>query len=247
VTPKTIIAAMHPVGIKNSKSSEPLAVFKTAPDSPQFWIQAEISAVQRELSQVARATADQINASITRLRIRCRASAESCADTPYMTETEAFYSVFGGPISVYRSSLAHNWGAEVKNISEIYVYNLTTINPGVIEKGYLIENPRIIGHEMGHVYGNIVKQNLNVDPFSALSVQLLRLSYGSPTDSGRFFGFYGGWESWQFGSPAFSPTETFADMYLAWVYNHWDANALGTYRQNWMQNRIRMWTWDLIH
>ena len=56
-------------------------------------------------------------------------------------------------------------------------------------------------------------------------------------DFGRWYGFAGGWEDWQFGY-ANNPSEIFADMFIGWVYGQWDfdlPNNLGYLRLHYME------------
>ncbi|OGD06890.1 hypothetical protein A3B58_01925 [Candidatus Amesbacteria bacterium RIFCSPLOWO2_01_FULL_48_50] len=220
-----------------------LALFKEAQTKPQAWTPEEMAAVRSELEYIAQSLADSINLTTDRMIEKFKLLGEDSPQFEHVSPGQAFYLVFGGPIEFYRSRQANSWAAEVVHINQVYVYNVKTNQRESAIKDYLTRNPNLIGHELGHVFANI----LDKSPYSLITGKLARTTHGSLSGSKGYYGFASGWEGWQFGYPAKSSAETFADMFLAWVYNKWEDSNLGGYRQRWMDVRMSSWLWTFTY
>jgi hypothetical protein len=92
------------------------------------------------------------------------------------------------------------------DFNHITIYN---VGENGADKNYVVTHPRLIVHELGHAYDIAIG---NVE--NGITGDLMR---GDPTrhtdDFGRWYGFAGGWEDWQFGY-ANNPSEVFADMFI---------------------------------
>jgi len=95
-------------------------------------------------------------------------------------------------------------------------------------------------HELGHAFSKVTGGAAR----DSIPVNLLRDADGDHIDEfGRYYGFAGGWDDWQFGWDN-TRSEVFADMFVGWTYNNWDLGHrenLGVPRQDHMDVVMTDW------
>ncbi len=143
---------------------------------------------------------------------------------------------------VYGNIFTFTWSNEQPgNAGYTNAYNHITLYSVKDSPNYLENHMRVIVHELGHAFNQVVGK----DAQNSLNANLLRDADGDHTDEyGRYYGFAGGWDNWQFGWDN-TASEVFADMFIGWVYNTWDLSGrdggLGTQRMTLMNSKMPLW------
>jgi hypothetical protein len=170
-------------------------------DRGQSFTQEEISTLEAGAWDVANALARDMNAYC----IRITNMGEGCS---LVTPQEAFYQVFGGPISVRRVAYkcecwAEHRGKNANGQYEIWVYSSTDTKE-------IVDHPRLIVHEIGHAFHRAIKDAGLPLPINSMSA--------AGVDNRE--GFAGLEYSWQL-SVDNAAGEIYADMFVGWVYGRW--------------------------
>jgi hypothetical protein len=185
----------------------PLLLLQFSTDRNQSFTPEEIQTLEAGAWDVANALARDMNAYC----IRISNMGEGCS---LVSPQEAFYQVFGGPISVKRVAYTCNCWAEHRGRNangqyEIWVYSSTSTKE-------IVEHPRLIAHEIGHAFHRAIKD-------AGLSLPINSMSTAG-VDNRE--GFAGREYSWQL-SVDMAPGEIYADMFVGWVYGRWETSPEG--------------------
>ena len=155
---------------------------------------AEQAALNASAQDVANALAREINSHCTQVQMEN-------GQCHHVTSQEAFYGVYDGPVEVRRvnrdCNCAMQWIHDDPNDLYIAVYN-------DIPTQYILDNPRLFVHELGHAFLWFSNNN-NPIPGNALNAN-------------GFYQMEGGYEY----RLEDTPREFFADMFLGWVYGKWE-------------------------
>ena len=150
------------------------------------------------------------------------------------TATQAFHAVYGKIFTFTWSNSQPGNAGFTNDYNHITLYSVQN------SPNYLANHSRVIVHELGHAF-NIVTDREAED---SLGADLLRDADGDHIDeSGRYYGFAGGWDNWQFGWDN-TQSEVFADMFVGWAYHAWDfyhPNDLGIQRNTHMNINMPNW------
>lgn len=114
---------------------------------------------------------------------------------------------------------------------------------------------RLVIHELGHVFDRLVcagssggscqniwgpgtaRDDLSGKGGACDGPNCLgRIGHVGP-EEGQYWGFAGGWESWQFGADD-GVGEVWADMFLGWTSATFDGRSRGGHRQSYMDSRM---------
>jgi hypothetical protein len=119
-------------------------------------------------------------------------------------------------------------------------YNDITLYAVNGSPNYYQTHSRVIIHELGHAFNRATDR----DAEGSVGGDLLRDADGDHVDEyGRYYGFAGGWDDWQYGYDN-NQSEVFADMFVGWAYNSWDLahpESLGLLRQAHMNIYMANW------
>jgi len=201
-------------GNGGGSNSPPLLVFSN--DENQSFTSDEMQIFKSGAWDIAQALAGELNA-------LCDRAARRMGDCSLVTPQQAFYDVFGGPISVRRVTgtcgcWAMHRDQNANGLYEIWVYSSTSTQE-------ITSHPNLIVHEIGHAF------------YWAAGGYIEGSSVGDRN------GFYGPHYQWQFGQDSQGDlgTEIFADMFLGWVYGKWEPGELpsglsinGQYKSDYM-------------
>jgi RHS repeat-associated protein len=127
-----------------------------------------------------------------------------------LSAEEAFLLVHDGPVFVERQSYDCSegcWGRAVSQ-NKIYIYNNASTKN-------LVDYPKLLVHELGHVFENTLAQN-----------GLPKLRWSLPSDMWNREGFKPRYQGWQFGGDD-TNGEIFADMFVHWTYGEWARGISG--------------------
>jgi hypothetical protein len=204
-----------------------IVTFSEDPLHPQSWTEAEMSAVGREAWVYASSYAATLNAYARRVNAL---SHETGVTADYYTPVEAFELVHGGAINFIRSSEGPGNIGWTEDKNTIYIYNTDYGS-----KDYIVRNPNLIGHELGHAVQFAVSAQ---DIPSSLAV------FGGTVNEG-YYGFHGGYNKWQFytrdENGDVGDDEIFADMTIGWAYDAWwvgDPYGMAGAREGYMNSTM---------
>jgi RHS repeat-associated protein len=107
---------------------------------------------------------------------------------------------------------------------------------------------RLVVHEFGHIFDQLISMQARNDVSTCTDRPgcLGRLDHNGPTEN-EFWGFAGGWETWQFGevwgvdedgNEIMLRGEIWADMFVGWTYGRWGHTYRGEDRQNHMNDKM---------
>jgi RHS repeat-associated protein len=162
-----------------------------------------------------------------------------------VTSATAWKTVFGS-ILFTRSGENKRYGgyaaAPTKDGKRnVIFYNLVNDN-GAVTTDYIVKHPGLVTHELGHIFNQI----MNWTPANGLPGALYRAGENDHIDgNGGYFGFAGGFQSWQYGS-ANSGSEVFADMFLGWIYGKWESTHIGSDRRTYMTANMSIWLFNIF-
>jgi len=164
-----------------------------------------------------------------------------------LNPVSAFRAIHGGPVTIerraenatqYYKGIATYWG-EKRSAGLIYVFQN-------VSSDTIVAHPRFIAHEMGHAFEEAVADNNIIKPRWRLPVDLL----AREIDGTDYGGFYDGFLEWQYSEEdgADWRGEIFADMFIGWVYDRWenDAVGIGQQRANFMNRNMPKLIWNII-
>ena len=173
--------------------ADPLPLLKFATDPGQSFTDDEIQTFEADAQQTATALAQEINSG-------CSAEAHALGICFWVTSQQAFYAVFGGPITVRRVDDTCSCYAELKGTTHgnytIWVYSNASTQD-------IIDSPGLLIHEMGHAFHHASGFSLDLPGGNALN---------NP------FGLDPDYEN----HSSLASNEIFADMFTGWVYGKWE-------------------------
>ncbi|MEM9774919.1 MAG: hypothetical protein AAF902_10080 [Chloroflexota bacterium] len=150
-----------------------------------------------------------------------------------MTPTQAFNSVFGGPITINKTDQGCTIAQDC----------LAWVNIGVNTVNTTIQlNPHLLIHEVFHIFDlNILGGSPNTAVSRAQSNDNLpdRPNLAGPSR-----------ETWGLGGPNFSDwqksrsglaSEELADMGIGWFYQFWGGGVAGSQRDSFMNSYMPLW------
>jgi len=200
------------------------------------WLESEKAAVCQSVNDIGLAYADVMNDHARFIEL------ETGRHFRLFTASRAFTLVHGR-VEFYRSALHPGWAGQWNDgHGRIEIFDIEDRVTGEIKSGYIARHPRLVVHEMGHAFLSAIDATATGLNFDSVLLRPWRNnnicphSYDPESDMGyctcpsdadppSFYGYYGGFEDWQFGYLVAEDgrwKEEIADMYLGWVYNKWE-------------------------
>ena len=178
------------------------------------WTEAGKKAFETESKTIAKRYADTINAELLLSN-----QIGEIEDFEPVTPTEAFLTIHDGPITFIRQNFACSTGCAAETISKNEVWVFSNVSDD-----YLVRNHRVITHEVFHAFNNATgkaAQYIFEGEYSDLYRPMIDGSIQHGNIGNDYYGYAGGWETWQYGASGHQGSEEFSDSGIGWVYNSW--------------------------
>ena len=216
-------------------------------ENEAFWVRFRggwggdyMVAVQSGAEKVGTALADALNGSA-----RERRAWIATGDRP-VTAQEAFQLVYGNNRLVFRhiegdpiagwAETHLDWAGNGCYRGEICYDESIFIGSGLAS--FQRWGPHNVVHELGHGIDQRGGRQARAD-LAAEWTANPDFPHRDPTnqDPSGYAGLYFGWQQTRVATAG----EEFADMFLGWTYNRWDASASGATRSGWMSANMPRW------
>ncbi len=224
------------------------------------WVSIEETAIRNATQDISRAYARAYNQVVRDIsRLFCEGDRFLFYHFNKITPNKAFLTLHGGQVEFVRTAETASqyfkgssgaWGYGAWSNKILFFRNASANQ---------VANERFITHEMGHSFENALIGPLG---YRAGRAELPEDLWERFTDEFRYGGFAGGLGSWQFSKEEgpYNPDEgtdgrgeIFADQFIGWVYNRWEAdpsgegwNALGERRAFYMNQNMPWWIFNAI-
>jgi len=176
---------------------------------------------ERVLQSYARRVANALANMLNRVNRYLYNSGEIASLSKY-TPDAAFDSVFGGPLTIEGDATIDS---AARAAQDNYTgMNWIKVNPSSM--AFVSTHPRIIVHEMGHVFNNVMGKSLEAQiPQSQIREDG---NYSGPNND--YYGYAGGQWDWQFSLPGqlHQKNEVFAENFLGWTFDRWNVTSSGS-------------------
>jgi len=182
--------------------------------------------VERTLQNYARQVANALANMLNRVNRYMYYSGETASLSKYSSDA-AFDFVYGGPILVEGDATIDSPARAHQDVST--GANWIKVNPNDL---FISNHPRIIVHEMGHVFNNVMGKSLEAQiPQSQVREDG---NYSGPNND--YYGYAGGQWDWQFSlsTQLHQKNEIFAENFLGWTFNQWNVTSSGSTKASFM-------------